>query len=269
MERRSEPDRPAENQARGLISSSDLDLDLSEGVRINKFLASCGLGSRRGCEQLVGEGRVTIDGQVVTELGTRVLPEHSVKVDGKRVRAAGELTVLLYKPKGYLCTKEDTHDRQTIYDLLPGRFRRLNYVGRLDKDSEGLILLTSCGKLAQTLTHPSHKIEKEYEVTLDRPLERGHAEKMVEGVHTAEGVAIAERVESLGQRRVSVVLKQGLKRQIRLMFAQFDYKVKKLKRVRIGELIAPAMKPGDWVELDGEGIELATVNPLRCSDGGL
>ncbi len=233
----------------------------SGGVRINKFLASCGLGSRRGCEQIVSQGRVTIDGQIVTSLSAKILPEHSVKVDGKRVRSDEEATILFYKPKGYLCTKEDTHHRKTIYELLPGRFRRLNYVGRLDGESEGLLLLTSSGLVSQTLTHPKHKIEKEYEVTIDRPLEKEHAEKMVEGVRTAEGLARAERIETLGPRRVSVVLKQGLKRQIRLMFGKFDYKVKKLARIRIGELIAPAMKVGDWVELDQEGIDLAMTNP--------
>tara|TARA_R110002096_G_scaffold200639_1_gene384604 strand:- start:16328 stop:17062 length:735 start_codon:yes stop_codon:yes gene_type:complete len=236
---------------------------LSDGVRINKFLASCGLGSRRGCEEIVSHGRVTVNGKVVTDLATRILPDDAIKVDGKRVWSGEETTILLYKPKGHICTKEDTHDRTTIYDLLPGRFQRLNYVGRLDKESEGLLLLTSSGEVSQTLTHPKHKIEKEYEVVIDRPLEKDHAEKMVEGIHTAEGIATAERVEVLGQRRVSVVLKQGLKRQIRLMFGKFDYKVKKLVRVRIGELIAPTMKAGDWVELDEEGIELAMTNPPK------
>lgn len=234
---------------------------MSEGVRINKFLASCGLGSRRGCEKIVEQGGVTINGTAVTSLGARVLPGDSVKVDGKRVRSPEHVTILLNKPKGLICTKEDTHGRETIYTLLPGRHQRLNYIGRLDKESEGLLLLTSDGSLSQQLTHPKHGVEKEYHVLLDRHLDKEHAEKMVEGVHTAEGVARAERIEPQGGRWVSFVLKQGLKRQIRLMLGKFDYKVKRLVRVRIGDLIAPDLKPGNWVELEADGIELAMTNP--------
>ncbi len=233
------------------------------GVRINKFLASCGLGSRRGVEALVEQGRVTINGAVVKALSAQVEPEDSVKVDGKRVRSASEVTLLLYKPKGYICTKRDTHDRQTIYDLIPPKYRRLNYIGRLDKESEGLLLLTSDGELSQRLTHPSHSVEKEYHVLIDRFLERKHAEQFVTGVQTSEGIARAEIVEDLGKRWVSMVLKQGLKRQIRLMLGKYDYDVKKLVRVRIGELIAPNLQPGKWVELEEDGLALAQSNPKR------
>lgn len=233
----------------------------SGGIRINKFLASCGLGSRRKVESLIEEQRVTINGNVVTSLGTRVAHGDSVKVDGKRVRGADELTLLFYKPKGFLCTRKDTHDRRTIYDILPPKYRHLNYVGRLDKESEGLLLLTSDGALAQTLTHPSHRIEKEYHVLLDRFLERETIEKFLQGVHTPEGVARAEHVENLGANWVSIVLQQGLKRQIRLMCAKFDHKVKRLARVRIGQLVAPALKPGEFVELGQDGLELLSSNP--------
>lgn len=232
-----------------------------EGVRINKFLASCGVDSRRKCEELVTQGRVTINGRVVTSLGTRVLPGQSVKVDGRRVRPSAEVTLLFYKPKGYLCTHEDTHDRKTIYDILPQKYQRLNYVGRLDKESEGLLLLTSDGEIANLLTHPRHAIEKEYHVQIDRPLDPEHAQKFLEGIHTEEGLAKAERVEALSSRRVSFVLKQGLKRQIRHMLGRFDYKVKRLVRVRIGQLVAPNLAPGEWAELDEEGLALVTSNP--------
>ena len=233
----------------------------SGGIRINKFLASCGLGSRRKVELLIEEQRVTINGNVVTGLGTRVSSLDSVKVDGKRVRGVEELTLLFYKPKGFLCTREDTHDRRTIYDILPPKYRHLNYVGRLDKESEGLLLLTSDGALAQTLTHPSHQIEKEYHVLLDNHLEREEIEAFLQGVHTPEGMARAERVENLGGNWVSFVLKQGLKRQIRLMCGKFDRKVKRLVRMRIGQLVAPALKQGEFVELAADGLELLSRNP--------
>jgi 23S rRNA pseudouridine2605 synthase len=182
-------------------------------------------------------------------------------VDGKRVRGEEELTLLFYKPKGYLCTRQDTHDRKTIYDILPPKYRHLNYVGRLDKESEGLLLLTSDGALSQTLTHPSHRIEKEYHVLLDSHLERPEIEAFLQGVHTPEGLARAERVENLGSNWVSVVLQQGLKRQIRLMCHKFDRKVKRLVRVRIGQLVAPALKPGEFVELGADGLDLLARNP--------
>lgn len=250
-------------EGRGFVSPVILNPPMSEtdGIRINKFLASCGLGSRRKVEALVAERRVTVNGNVVSELGTRVGPGDSVKVDGKRVRGAAEVSLLFYKPKGFLCTRQDTHDRRTIYDILPPKYRHLNYVGRLDKESEGLLLLTSDGLLAQTLTHPSHRIEKEYHVLLDKHLERETIEKFLEGVHTPEGVARAERVENLGGCWVSVVLQQGPKRQIRLMCAKFEHKVKRLVRVRIGQLVAPALKPGEFVELGPDGLEMLSVNP--------
>ncbi|MEQ1842070.1 MAG: pseudouridine synthase [Verrucomicrobiales bacterium] len=233
----------------------------TEGIRINKFLASCGLGSRRKVESLIEEHRVTINGNLVTGLGTRVSPEDSVKVDGKRVRGAAEFTLLFYKPKGYLCTREDTHDRKTIYDILPPKYGHLAYVGRLDKESEGLLLLTSDGALSQRLTHPSHQIEKEYHVLLEAPLDRAHATKFLEGVRTPEGIARAERVESMGGNWVSIVLKQGLKRQIRLMCGKFGHEVKRLVRVRIGLLVAPGLKPGEFVELGQDGLDLLSKNP--------
>lgn len=231
------------------------------GVRINKFLASCGVASRRKSEELIRHGRVTINGQTVTDLAERVQPADSVKVDGKRVRPPQGLTLLFYKPKGYLCTREDTHGRETIYDLLPPKYHRLTYVGRLDKESEGLLLLTSSGELVETLTHPRHEIEKEYHVLSDRPVDRDTAAKFVSGVRTEEGLAFAVRVEGLGKNWTSIVLRQGLKRQIRLMYARFDLKVKKLVRVRIGELVAPQLAPGAWVELDDEGLALLMRNP--------
>ncbi|MEM7014526.1 MAG: pseudouridine synthase [Verrucomicrobiota bacterium] len=238
---------------------------MSEGVRINKFLATCGLGSRRGCEEIITQGRVTINGNIAA-LNSRVGPGDSVKVDGKRYRAAEEATILMNKPRGLICTKKDTHDRDTIYELLPPKLKRLNYVGRLDKESEGLLILTSDGDLALKLTHPKHSVEKEYHVLLDRTIEKEHAEQMVEGVYTQEGVARAERIEPQGKRWVSFVLKQGLKRQIRLMLAKFGYKVKRLVRVRIGDLIAPDLKTGKWVELEQDGIQLALTNPKQLPE---
>ena len=251
-------------------------------MRLNRFLASAGLGSRRSCEALITAGKVQVNGEVCTTLATAVGPQDEVIVNGRKLRAQERLYVLLNKPKGFLCTAYDDAERgrRTVFDLLPREWPRLFHVGRLDMDSEGLLLLTNDGDLALRMTHPRYKIEKEYEVTLDRPFEPGDAATLCRGVFIApEDDAIyrprpksqaekapaakaapvavvhipaprvrakAEAVFALDGRRVKVVLKQGMKRQIRLMFLQLGYKVKRLVRKRIGPLVDSHLRSGDW-----------------------
>ncbi|MCB1064361.1 MAG: rRNA pseudouridine synthase, partial [Verrucomicrobiae bacterium] len=128
------------------------------GVRLNRFLASCGLGSRRSAEKLIQEGRIEINGRVILDLSTRVLPDDFVRCDGRVVRAEKEITILLNKPKGLLCTRHDPEGRKTIYDILPPTFRTLSYIGRLDSESHGLLMLTNSGSLNETLSHPRHEV---------------------------------------------------------------------------------------------------------------
>jgi len=165
------------------------------------------------------------------------------------------VTLLLHKPPGYLCTASDTHQRRTIFDLLPDNLPRLFHVGRLDKESEGLLLVTNDGDLALKLTHPRYKVEKEYEVVLNAPFDFSLAEKLKRGIMTPEGRAYAESVHRLGTNKVKLVLRQGLKRQIRHMFYELGYEVQKLVRTRIGPLRIGKMPPGAWRELTGREIE--------------
>lgn len=218
-------------------------------MRLNRYLSLCGISSRRGAEQIILDGRVSINGSVCRELATQVEDEDQVSVDSRPVRAAQGVVIALHKPKGYLCTRSDTHDRATIYDLLPAKFQLLHHVGRLDQDSEGLILLTNRGDLSQRLAHPSQGVEKEYEVILDQEVEPAVLSKLVRGVQTAEGFARAERAWAAGPQKVHVVLKQGLKRQIRLMFYRLGYEVERLVRIRIGWLQLKGMPKGGWHEL--------------------
>jgi 23S rRNA pseudouridine2605 synthase len=215
-------------------------------MRLNRFLASAGLGSRRGSEQLIIEGRVAVNGKICTNLATQVSAADSVKVDGRPVRGAKPLYVLLDKPAGFICTAKDTHERRTIFDLLPKNWPRLFHVGRLDKESEGLLILTNDGELSLKLTHPRFKIEKEYEVALDRAFDTADRDKLLEGVFVEGRPAKAEHIERLAARKVKVILRQGIKRQIRLMFAALGYEVKQLRRVRIGPLKLAGMRPGEW-----------------------
>lgn len=218
-------------------------------MRLNRYLSLCGISSRRGSEQVVLEGRVAINGHICRELATQVEDDDRVTVDAKPVRAALGVVIALHKPKGYLCTRGDTHDRATIYDLLPAKYQQLHHVGRLDQDSEGLILLTNRGDLSQRLAHPSQGVEKEYEVTLDKDVDAAALAKLTRGVLTQEGFAKAERAWTSGPSKVHMILKQGLKRQIRLMFYRLGYEVERLVRIRIGWLMLKGMPKGDWHEL--------------------
>ncbi len=205
-------------------------------MRLNRFLASAGLGSRRSCEGLITEGKVTINGRVCTVLATDVSPSDHVKVGSKLLRVDPPTYVALHKPRGYVTTLDDEFGRRSIDDLLPRNWPRLFHVGRLDKDSEGLLLLTNDGDLSQQLTHPKHKIEKEYEVLLDKPFNTDLVDKLRKGIVLEQGRGKIERLQIVKPNHVRVVLAQGLKRQIRLMFAAIGYEVLRLCRTRVGPI---------------------------------
>jgi 23S rRNA pseudouridine2605 synthase len=233
-------------------------------MRLNRFLASCGLGSRRQCEHLILDGKVTLNGKRVLELATTIGSKDVVTCEGKLVKPEALATVLLHKPAGVLCTKYDPKDRPTIYDLLPPPLQNLHYVGRLDQESEGLLLLTNDGDLTQHLTHPSHVTEKEYWVILNRPFRVEDAATLRAGMQLEEGLAVADSVEVISPRHVSVILHQGLNRQIRRMFEMLDYEVTRLVRIRIGALDIGQLKPGKWRHLhepDLERLHLASDKP--------
>lgn len=230
-------------------------------MRLNKFLSSCGLGSRRGVEALILEGRVRVNGQVCTELATAVESTDEVVVDTKKVRPNKPVVVVLHKPKGYVCTRDDERSRKTIYDLLPAKLRSLAHVGRLDMDSEGLMLLTNQGDLAHQLLHPTHGLEKEYEVQLEQPFDPNLLEKLTHGLHIEEGFAKAERAWLIGHYKLGLVLKQGLKRQIRSMLYRVGHEVKRLVRVRIGNLALTGLPEGSFRELKESEVDKMLVHP--------
>ncbi len=238
-----------------------MDAPASKGVRLNRFLASCGVGSRRACDEFIAEGRVELNGQIVIALATRVLPGDHVKFDGKLLREQGPLTVIFYKPRGFLCTKSDPQGRETIYQLLPKTFAKLHYVGRLDYDSSGLLILTSSGEVTERLTHPRFHVEKEYAVQLDRPYDPESTKDLLEGFPFEEGIARAERVEIDAKRRLRIILTQGYNRQIRRMLAKLGYKVVRLERIRIGRFIDPLLGPGEYRVMTPREIEAAGENP--------
>jgi 23S rRNA pseudouridine2605 synthase len=220
-------------------------------MRLNRFLASAGLGSRRGVEDLVRSGSITVNGRTCTDLATQIGERDSVKANGHLLRPEKQLNILLYKPVGYLSTASDPEERRTIVGLLPAGWPRLFHVGRLDKESEGLLILTNDGDLSLRLTHPRYKVEKEYEVTLDRPFDVRDRDALLKGMHIGgaeegSGWAKAEEVHRVTPQKLRIVLRQGLKRQIRLMLRELDYEVQKLVRIRIGSVELADMQPGEW-----------------------
>jgi 23S rRNA pseudouridine2605 synthase len=219
-------------------------------------LAAAGLGSRRSCEELILKGSVSINGTYCRDLSTRVTPEDDVRVSGRLVHAFAPRTILLNKPAGYTTTRSDKHAERTIFDLLPSDTGHLFHVGRLDKESEGLLLLTNDGVLAQDLMHPSKGVDKEYEVILDKTFTDRDAASLRRGTWIEGSVARIESVRNLAPNKIQIILHQGIKRQIRVMLGQLGFKVQRLIRVRLGPLTLRGVKPGSYRDLRKEDLEI-------------
>jgi 23S rRNA pseudouridine2605 synthase len=239
---------------------------ITGSVRLNRFLAAAGVGSRRHCDELIAAGRVTINGKVCTDFSLQPGQRDHVKVDGKLVRLAPALTIMLHKPAGFVSTRKDQHARDTVFDLLPKKFSKLFNVGRLDAQTEGLLLLTNDGDLAQRLTHPRHEIDKEYEVTLDQPWDPALAPKLLRGILLDGRRAKIVRLHSVSPTRLRVVLRQGINRQIRRVLVAVGYHVKHLVRVRIGNLRLDDLPRGQWRSLTKRELESLHL-PSRADVG--
>jgi 23S rRNA pseudouridine2605 synthase len=232
---------------------------------LNRFLAAAGLGSRRHCDELIAMGRVIINGKVCTNFSAQPGARDHVKVDGRLVRAAPALTVMLHKPAGFVSTRKDEHARDTVFDLLPQKFSRLFNIGRLDAQTEGLLLLTNDGDLAEALTHPRYETDKEYEVTLDRPWDPALAPKLLRGIFLDGQRARIARLHSISPTRLRVVLQQGINRQIRRMFETVGYRVKHLLRVRVGNLRLGDLLRGHWRVLTKRELASLSVIPSEVA----
>src|SRR4029077_18269837 len=215
-------------------------------MRLNRFLAAAGIGSRRHCDELIAAGQVTINGKTCTDFSTQPGGRDHVKVNGKLIHLAPPLTIMLHKPAGFVSTRKDPRVRDSVFDLLPAKFSRLFNIGRLDAQTEGLLLLTNDGSLAQRLTHPRYKIEKEYEVTLDRSWDPALASKLLRGNFLDGERARIVRMHSTSPIHLRVVLRQGINRQIRRMFEAVGYHVKVLVRIRIGPVRLGDLPRGHW-----------------------
>jgi 23S rRNA pseudouridine2605 synthase len=227
----------------------------SEGgfVRLNRFLASAGVTSRRKADLLIQEGRVRVNNKVVGEMGVKINPARDkVFVDGKQVNILDEHVYIVFnKPKDCITTTSDERGRVTVMDYVKLK-ARVFPVGRLDRNTTGVLLLTNDGELANRLMHPSHEVTKAYKVTLDKPFAEQDTERLKKGIRLEDGMTAESEVYILpgGRRKiVGVVIHEGRNREVRRMFEQLGYEVKKLDRVAYGEITVDGLRRGEWRHL--------------------
>jgi 23S rRNA pseudouridine2605 synthase len=229
--------------------------DVPGGVRLQKVLAAAGLGSRRHCEEMIGAGRVEVDGEVVRRYGARVDPQRQIiRVDGKRIPASEDLIYLaLNKPAGVLTTMSDDRGRQTMSDLIGDVGERLFHVGRLDYDTEGLMLLMNDGELAHRLAHPRFGVPKTYMAEVSGSVSRDLGRELMGGIELDDGVASADKfriIERLGTRAlVEITLHEGRKHIVKRMLAAAGHPVTRLVRTHVGPVALGSLRPGAHREL--------------------
>lgn len=219
-------------------------------IRLNKFIANSGLCSRRDAEEYIKTGQIRVNGKVVTELGTKVSPSDDVRYKNKKLAAEKKVYVLLNKPKDYVTTVEDPHAEHTVIELLGKDFpERIYPVGRLDKATTGVLLLTNDGELAGKLTHPKYERKKVYHVFLDRVVSKEDLFRLTEGIEIEGEKVAADAVSYVDQEdrsQIGIELHSGQNRIVRRLFESMDYKVKKLDRVYFAGLTKKNLRRGKW-----------------------
>ena len=217
-------------------------------MRLNKYLAQCGLGSRRKCDEIISKGKIKINGQIVKDFSFSVTNEDYVQYNNKLIDAETLVTYMLFKPKGYICTKNDKYNRKVIYDLLPSG--NLFSIGRLDYDTTGLILLTNDGDLCYKLSHPKFKIKKKYIVSTDQKLTNSQVKQISKGLRIDNKIKYTATINFLSSEKNKffwdVILTEGKNREIKKIFNFFGIKVLSLHRYKFGNLMLGALKEGKY-----------------------
>lgn len=235
-------------------------------MRLQKYLAQCGVASRRTSEKLIAEGHVAVNGEIVTEMGVGIDPEtDTVWVDGQPVRPQQQVYLLFYKPTAVVTTMSDPEGRKCVADFFPqASFGKLFPVGRLDYETEGLLLMTNDGELSQRLTHPSHEVEKAYEVIVNARMDEEAVQQLKSGVLLEEGMTAPARISSLyrqgGVTHLTLIIHEGRNRQVRRMIEKVGYTVQFLRRIQEGCLVLGDLKPGEY-----RALTRAEVQSLKAS----
>ena len=223
---------------------------IKEVVRLNKYIANSGVCSRREADTLIQSGVVTVNGEVVTELGTKVnVLTDDIRFNGERLKGEEKVYIVMNKPKGYVTTASDPHAEKTVMDILKGCPTRVFPVGRLDKNTTGVLMFTNDGEMAERLTHPSYNKKKIYQVVLDHPLTEEDKEKVLAGIELTDGVVAADELEYIDardHRQLGIEIHSGKNRIVRRIFESLGYEVKALDRVYFAGLTKKGLKKGDW-----------------------
>ncbi len=229
-------------------------------MRLNKFLASCGIASRRKCDELIFAGKVKVNGEIIKTPAFKIDPEKDeVSVNENVVKLPKKIYIALNKPEGVLCSLKDDFGRTLITDLIPEIKERIFPVGRLDFNSEGLILLTNDGELSNRLIHPKYKVEKTYHVLIKGNIDRDSLERLSNGIELDGKKTQPSKIRILDMGKkttfIEIKLKEGKKRQIRRMLKEVGYEVKKLRRVKFGPIKLGRLKKGEWRYLTKKEVE--------------
>ena len=229
----------------------------NEDIRLNKFLSTAGVASRRKCDELIFENKIKVNGIINNNPATRINPnKDSVVYNDKEIKLISDkITIAINKSIDIVCSKKKYGNEKTIYDLLPPNLQDLNYAGRLDKNSEGLLILSNDGDLINYLIHPRYKIEKEYYAKCKKAISDSDIKSLINGVELEEGLAFADKIKRVDNNTVNIVLKQGWKRQIRRMIEKIDNEVSYLKRFRIGNLFLNDIPKDKYITLTNENIK--------------
>ena len=230
--------------------NDNVKTEIQEVVRLNKFIANSGVCSRREADTLIQSGVVTVNGEVVTELGTKVnILTDDIRFNGQRLKGEEKVYIVMNKPKGYVTTASDPHAEKTVMDLLKGCPTRVFPVGRLDKNTTGVLMFTNDGEMAERLTHPSYNKKKIYQVVLDAPLKEEDQQKILAGIELSDGVVAADELEYIDahdHRQLGIEIHSGKNRVVRRIFESLGYDVKALDRVYFAGLTKKGLKKSDW-----------------------
>ncbi len=238
-------------QVNGRYSDDDTaPTEIQEVVRLNKFIANSGVCSRREADTLIQSGVVTVNGEVVTELGVKVnILTDDVRFNGQRLKGEEKVYIVMNKPKGYVTTASDPHAEKTVMELLKGCPTRVFPVGRLDKNTTGVLMFTNDGEMAERLTHPSYNKKKIYQVVLDAPLTDEDQQKILAGIELSDGVVAADELEFIDahdHRQLGIEIHSGKNRIVRRIFESLGYEVRALDRVYFAGLTKKGLKKSDW-----------------------